>query len=29
MEANLKQRMSTLESRVFEIEKRLNMPPAA
>jgi hypothetical protein len=28
-EAALKRRMNTLESRVLEIEKRLNMPPSA
>lgn len=28
-EASLKRRMTTLESRLLEIEKRLNMPPAA
>ena len=28
-DVNLKKRMTTLESRILEIEKRLNMPPAA
>jgi len=28
-EASLKRRMTTLESRLLEIEKRLNLPPAA
>ncbi len=28
-EAALKRRMGTLESRILEIEKRLNMPPSA
>ena len=27
-EAGLKRRMATIESRIFEIEKRLNMPPS-
>lgn len=27
-EAGLKRRISTLESRILEIEKRLNMPPS-
>ncbi len=29
MESALKKRMTTLEGRLLEIEKRLNMPPAA
>jgi hypothetical protein len=28
-EASLKRRLTTLESRLLEIEKRLNLPPAA
>ncbi len=28
-EANLRRRMTTLESRILEVEKRLNMPPNA
>ncbi|HZD49531.1 MAG TPA: hypothetical protein VE178_12385 [Silvibacterium sp.] len=28
-EVSLKRRMTTLESRILEIEKRLNMPPSA
>jgi hypothetical protein len=28
-EASLKRRLTTLESRILEIEKRLNLPPAA
>ncbi|HEX5235931.1 MAG TPA: hypothetical protein VFW25_11440 [Silvibacterium sp.] len=28
-EAAIKRRMSTLESRILEIEKRLNLPPSA
>jgi len=28
-EAALKRRMTTLESRILEIEKRLNLPPSA
>lgn len=28
-EAAIKRRMGTLESRILEIEKRLNMPPSA
>jgi hypothetical protein len=28
-EASIKRRMTTLESRILEIEKRLNMPPNA
>lgn len=28
-EASIKRRMTTLESRILEIERRLNIPPAA
>lgn len=28
-EASLKRRLTTLESRLLEVEKRLNLPPAA
>ena len=29
MESNLKKRMTTIESRILEIEKKLNIPPSA